>query len=432
MRSVQVLERDFDVDSFLARPLLAHLATSGEGGPCETPVWFLWEDGAIWMIAGSSSSFPKRLQHDPRAAIGIVDFDLERGVLRHLGLRGMATVEPVDVERRTRLIRRYLGSQEQWDPWFREAVIDRQDLMVKFIPQTAVARDQSYFRSRSGTNTIPAAFEGSRFLREWHARYPGTTSSTFWYGRVANDGRSSYALLVDDIAKLPSPETVIDLGCGDGYLLALLSERMPASQLVGIDTAPEELELALRRALPQNAKLLLGNAESLPLSTASADAVVCHMALMLFDDARSVVQELARVIRPGGLFATILGPAPGSSEVVARYGAFLRDAEEAENLSPLRVGDSATYSMDSLRALFAGDAWNALSIDDLRLVFESSDEQIQATLLGMYNVARLSKKGRDALASRLANEMHDRRETGRPAECTLGLRHLVVRRASSS
>ena len=431
MRSVHVLERDFDVDSFLARPLMAHLATCGEAGPCETPVWFLWEDGAIWMIASSSSSFPKRLQRDPKAAIGIVDFDLERGVLRHLGLRGVATVESVDVERRTRLIRRYLGSQEQWDPWFREAVIDRQDLMVKFIPATAVARDQSYFRSGNATNGIPTVFEGSRFLREWHARYAGTTSSTFWYGRIADDGRSSYAVLVDDIAKLPPPKTVIDLGCGDGYLLALLSERIPSSQLVGIDMAPEELELAARRALP-HANLSLGNAETLPLATASADAVVCHMAFMLFDDPHSVVQELARVIRPGGVFAAILGPASGSSEVVARYGSFLRDAEAAENLPPLRVGDSATYSVDSLRALFAGDAWNALGINDLRLVFEGSTEQVQATLLGMYNVARLSKKGRDALASRLANEMRDRRETGLPAECALGLRHLVVRRARST
>lgn len=431
MRAVEVLERDFDIDSFLGRPLLAHLATSGEGGPSVTPVWFLWEDEAIWIIAGAASGFARRLLHDPRAAIGIVDFDLDRGVLRHLGLRGSATVEPVDVERRARLIRRYLGSEHQWNPSFRESVIDRQDVLLKFVPRTAVARDQSYFRYDDFKQKIPAAFEGPRFLGEWHARYAGATSAAFWYGRIANDGRSSYALLVADAARLAEPKTVIDLACGDGYLLALLSERMPSSQLIGIDLSPEELELALQREFPQNVRLLIGSAESLPLADASADAILCHMAFMLFENARGVVEELARVLRPGGTFAAILGPAPGRSELVARFGAFLHDAEEAENLPPLHVGDTTTYLPDSLRGLFASDAWNALRIDDVRLRFEGSNEQIQATLLGMYNVARLSEKGRDRLAIRLATELRERREKGASTECTLGLRHLVVTRTDA-
>jgi SAM-dependent methyltransferase len=275
---------------------------------------------------------------------------------------------------------------------------------------------------------IPAALEGAHFLREWHAHYAGTTSSTFWYGRIADDGRSSYALLVDDVAQLPSPATVVDLACGDGYLLAQLCERMPAAELVGIDMTRAELELALQRELPQNVKFLIGSAETLPLAPASVEAVVCHMAFMLFENARGVVEELARVLRPGGMFAAILGPAPGSSELVARYGTFLHEAEETEKLPPLHVGDAAAHSVESLRALFVGDAWSALRIDDVRLSFGGSDEQIQETLLGMYNVARLSKKGRDALAVRLANEIRRRREEGATTECTLGLRHLVVRR----
>jgi SAM-dependent methyltransferase len=268
--------------------------------------------------------------------------------------------------------------------------------------------------------------EGSDFLRAWHARYAGAASSTFGYGRTEGDARSSYDLLVDDAAALQHVATAVDVACGDGYLLELLARRLPSAQIVGIDMTPEELAIARGRGLSENVRLVTARAEALPLPDASADAVVCHMALMLFDDARSVVNELARVIRPGGIFAAVLGPAPGNSEFVARFGALLREAEAAEQLPPLHVGDSMTFAEDSLRAIFASDAWNSVRIEQFALRFEGSDDQIQATLLAMYNVARLSDDGRAKLEQRLEDEMLERRQTDQPTECVLSLRHLVA------
>jgi len=59
-----IIENGFDIDDFLQRPLFAHLATASEDGPRESPVWFLWEDGAIWLIGNSRDSFQKRIQKD--------------------------------------------------------------------------------------------------------------------------------------------------------------------------------------------------------------------------------------------------------------------------------------------------------------------------------------------------------------------------------
>jgi SAM-dependent methyltransferase len=270
------------------------------------------------------------------------------------------------------------------------------------------------------------SLEGSDFLRAWHARYAGAASSAFGYGRTEGDARSSYDLLVDDAAALQHVATAVDVACGDGYLLELLARRLPSAQIVGIDMTPEELAIARGRGLSENVRLVTARAEALPLPDASADAVVCHMALMLFDDARSVVNELARVIRPGGIFAAVLGPAPGNSEFVARFGALLREAEAAEQLPPLHVGDPMTFAEDSLRAIFASDAWNSVRIEQFALRFEGSDDQIQATLLAMYNVARLSDDGRAKLEQRLEDDMLERRQTGQPTECVLSLRHLVA------
>lgn len=137
---------EFDVDRFLARPLMAHLATGSPDGARESPVWFLWEEGAVWLIGNSRDSFPRRISADGRCAIGIVDFDLSGGALRHVGMRGTAEVVPLDPDRLHRLLRRYLGADHDgWNPHFRRSVIDRLDLMVRFVPTSVVARDQSYF-----------------------------------------------------------------------------------------------------------------------------------------------------------------------------------------------------------------------------------------------------------------------------------------------
>lgn len=266
-------------------------------------------------------------------------------------------------------------------------------------------------------------------MREWHARYPGTTSATFWYGTVDGDGRSSYAILVEDVALAGNAETVVDLACGDGYLLSLLADRFHHARLIGVDMTPEELALARERRLPDKVTLRTAHAEELPFDDAGAGAIVCHMAFMLFDDAQAVCRELARILRPGGIFAAVLGPAPGSSGLVQRFGALLHEAEDAEGLPRLDVGDPATFAEGSLRALFGSDTWSDLLVEDIQLRFEGTDEQVRATLLGMYNVARLSATGQRNLSARLAAEMLRRRTDGESVACLLGLRHLVAKRA---
>jgi hypothetical protein len=143
---------EFDLDWFLARPLMAHLATASPAGPRESPLWFLWEDGALWFVGNGRDSFPGRLVKDPRCAAGIVDFDLAQGRLLHVGMRGEAELVPLDQGRLHRLLRRYLGDDRaSWNSRFRNSVVDELELMVRFVPTSVVARDQSYFAAGDST-----------------------------------------------------------------------------------------------------------------------------------------------------------------------------------------------------------------------------------------------------------------------------------------
>ena len=134
-----------DLEDFLSRPLFAHLATASEDGPRESPVWFLWEDGAVWMIAGEKDTFWRRIAADERCAIGIVDFDVRTGLVQHVGMRGKATIQPWEPDRMRRLLARYLGEDaDGWPHRFRAAVDDHTNRWVRFVSDSTVVRDQSY------------------------------------------------------------------------------------------------------------------------------------------------------------------------------------------------------------------------------------------------------------------------------------------------
>jgi ubiquinone/menaquinone biosynthesis C-methylase UbiE len=96
------------------------------------------------------------------------------------------------------------------------------------------------------------------------------------------------------------PGSVLDCGMGPGRLLVEL-ERGGWS-VAGIDISDEMVGLA-RARLPRSAdRLLQGTAESLPFPSASFDAVVATGVFEYVEDLPRALAEVARVLRPGGLF----------------------------------------------------------------------------------------------------------------------------------
>ncbi|ELY89237.1 pyridoxamine 5'-phosphate oxidase family protein [Natrinema altunense] len=136
---------DSELDTVLDRPLFCHFAQIAEAGPRVSPLWFLWEEDVIWNIAQlQGRSYPERVRRRPRTAIAITDFEPRTGHVEHVGMRGTASLESYDQERAGRLLEKYLGSDEnEWPKRF--VGLDPTDYrLIKFEPDTIVARDQSY------------------------------------------------------------------------------------------------------------------------------------------------------------------------------------------------------------------------------------------------------------------------------------------------
>lgn len=95
---------------------------------------------------------------------------------------------------------------------------------------------------------------------------------------------------------------VLDLGCAGGFMAEALSKR--GAQVTGIDPASEAITAARQHAQAEGLRIAydVGVGEALPYDAAGFDAVVCVDVLEHVTDLQKVMFEVARVLRPGGLF----------------------------------------------------------------------------------------------------------------------------------
>lgn len=95
---------------------------------------------------------------------------------------------------------------------------------------------------------------------------------------------------------------LLDVGCGGG----LLAEEFARAgfEVTGIDPAPESIETARAHASASGLRIdyQTGSGELLPFPEGSFDLAACCDVLEHVDDVDRVIGEIARVLKPGGLF----------------------------------------------------------------------------------------------------------------------------------
>ena len=109
---------------------------------------------------------------------------------------------------------------------------------------------------------------------------------------------ASLSMTTGLLAELPATR-ILDIACGTGLLLKIMSDRPDSPELAGIDRVPAMLDEA-RRRLGSDATLLDADAENLPFEDASFDLVTCTSALHYFLDSDAMFRELRRVTVPSG------------------------------------------------------------------------------------------------------------------------------------
>ena len=120
---------------------------------------------------------------------------------------------------------------------------------------------------------------------------------------TADVARQRNAIL--DGMRLVPGERVLDVGIGPGYLVVEMAQRVGASgQVHGIDISDSMVAMAQRRCadLP-NVSLWVGDAHHLRDESLSHDVVACIQVLEYLAQPVTALQEIRRVLRPGGRVA---------------------------------------------------------------------------------------------------------------------------------
>ncbi len=121
---------------------------------------------------------------------------------------------------------------------------------------------------------------------------------------------------------------VLEVGCGEGFLLAFLAEHLPKATLAGLDLAPDAVRYG-RAQCPGAAFLLVADGNRLPFRSDAFDVVVCSEMLEHLRDVEPVLAELKRISRR---YVVVSVPREPYFSFLTRLAIWLRQAEDPEHV----------------------------------------------------------------------------------------------------
>jgi ubiquinone/menaquinone biosynthesis C-methylase UbiE len=200
-----------------------------------------------------------------------------------------------------------------------------------------------------------------------------------WIRWAREPGHDSYWRFhrEDFLGSLPPPgRLTLDLGCGEGRVtrdLAALGHRV-----IGVELSPALLAAA-READPDG-EYVAADVAQLPLDDSAADLAISFMSLMDMDDMPGALQEIARVLAPGGVFIpTVVHPLNAASlprENREEPGVEIRSYREPRRYVETIERDGLAMTFESMHYSLE-DYWRAIRdagfvVEELRELYDAA------------------------------------------------------------
>jgi malonyl-ACP O-methyltransferase BioC/pimeloyl-ACP methyl ester esterase len=111
------------------------------------------------------------------------------------------------------------------------------------------------------------------------------------------------------IAGRPHLTSILDIGCGTGFMTFGLNNIFPSANIVGCDIAHPMIEIAKQKRARNEIKFISADAGDLPFVEDTFDMVASNLTYQWLPDLNRAFSEVFRVLQPGGVFVfSILGP----------------------------------------------------------------------------------------------------------------------------
>jgi SAM-dependent methyltransferase len=158
-------------------------------------------------------------------------------------------------------------------------------------PAWSPAREYGYYRV------------SSKVIQEHASRQVAHARSDFAFGR-----RLAESIGLDTPA-LVAGASVLDIGAGECALSQALAFALGAAQVVALDAVPKQIWAAAAQRRDERLRCVIADASDLPFGDGSFDLVTCHLVLHHIEPLMPVLNELRRVLAPGGRLL-VMEPAP--------------------------------------------------------------------------------------------------------------------------
>lgn len=160
--------------------------------------------------------------------------------------------------------------------------------------------------------------DAQAFVRDLFAGKPGSPAAwrayfNSFHEAGENPGRSNMLRLrdeggLDTLTRLaaavpPQLQALLDIGSGAGALVPVLRTRSAPVDYTGVDLCSSENARAQAQFGDAVTQFVTADALAMPFAAESFDGVISHFALMLVEPIDDALQEIRRVLRPGGTLA---------------------------------------------------------------------------------------------------------------------------------
>lgn len=127
---------------------------------------------------------------------------------------------------------------------------------------------------------------------------------------------------VINMLKHQEPKTILDVATGTADF-AIAATKLKNSKITGIDISQGMLDVAQRKInkmrLGQQVQLLKADSENLPFEENSFDAAIVGFGVRNFESLGKGIQEIYRVIKPGGIFYVLEFSKPSKTPIKQLY-----------------------------------------------------------------------------------------------------------------
>src|SRR5437763_9373696 len=162
-----------------------------------------------------------------------------------------------------------------------------------------------------------------------------------------------FGLLLLEEVPLANVTNALDVGCGTGFPLIELAERLGSRAHVhGIDPWSGGLKRAAEKIASRgtpNVTLHEGSAAAMPFADATFDLIVSNLGVNNFDDRAAAIRECRRVAKPGATLALTTNLQGHMQQLYAVFTGVLRDDHDA--LDRLRAHVEHRATIDNIRDL---------------------------------------------------------------------------------